>query len=223
MARVLLNPPTPGWSLVIRPRDWATLSEHLFAEWGEHGAALLAECTDGPRGPRLLVRQVILATEGIDYVPGTTGFMALTAEFVRDCVSRAHDEGLVYIPVHNHGHLIALGVEVVYLEPYAKSRTVEMYGKVNTRFWPFTGVAPRRYASWFLYGRSSDRKDKLGVGISWSEEDRKTVAPLVTTQITTEAKAALEDWAVSAKPSSQDAGPAVESTSRLDGAEAGDS
>lgn len=103
MAGIPLNPPTPGWSVVIRPRDWAKLSEHLFSGRGEHGAALLAELTDGPRGRRLLVRHVILATEGKDYVPGTTGFRALTAEFVRDCVSRAHDAGLAYIPVHNHG------------------------------------------------------------------------------------------------------------------------
>lgn len=79
------------------------LSEHLFAGSGERGAALLAEQTDGPRGQRLLVRHAILAVDGIDYVPGTTGFRALTPEFVRDCISRAHDGGLVYVPVHNHG------------------------------------------------------------------------------------------------------------------------
>lgn len=103
-------------------------------------------------------------------------------------------------PCHNCAkHLIALGVAVVYLEPYAKSRTVEMYGDVHTRFVPFTGVAPRRYASWFIYGRRNDRKDKLGVALTWSEVEKKTAPPLVTTQITSEAKEALEDWAVSQK------------------------
>lgn len=97
MARVPLNPPAPGWTVVVRPRDWMTLSEHLFTGWGEHGAALLAEYTDGPRGPRFLVRHVMLAAEGVEYVPGTTGFRALTAEFVRDCVSQAHNQGLVYM------------------------------------------------------------------------------------------------------------------------------
>ena len=109
MAGVPLNPPARGWSLVIRPRDWATLSEHLFGGWGEHGAALLAEPTDGPRGPRLLVRHVILAVDGVDYVPGITGFRALVPEFVRDCVSRAYDEQLVYVAVHNHGGFDRVG------------------------------------------------------------------------------------------------------------------
>lgn len=103
MARVPLNPPADGWSLVIRPRDWGTLSQHLFTGWGEQGAVLLAEQTPGPRGPRLLVRHVILAEDGVDYVPGTTGFRALAPDFVRDCALLAHSKGLAYIAVHNHG------------------------------------------------------------------------------------------------------------------------
>ncbi len=103
MARVPLNPPTSGWSIVIRPGDWQTLSEHLFSGRGERGAVLLAEETEGPRGPRLLVRKVIPAIDGIDYVPGTTGFRALTPDFVRDCAMHAHDKQLAYIAAHNHG------------------------------------------------------------------------------------------------------------------------
>lgn len=103
MARIPLNPPARGWSLVIRRRDWATLTDHLFGSRGEHGAVLLAQPTDGPRGPRLLVRRVIPAIEGIDYVPGTIGHRALTADFVRDCAMLAAAQNLVYIPVHNHG------------------------------------------------------------------------------------------------------------------------
>jgi molybdopterin/thiamine biosynthesis adenylyltransferase len=103
VARVPLNPPAEGWSLVIRTRDWHTLSEHLFVGRGEHGAVLLAEQTTGPRGPRLLVRKVIVAIDGIDYIPGTTGIRALSADFVRDCAMLAHDENLSYIAVHNHG------------------------------------------------------------------------------------------------------------------------
>lgn len=89
--------------MVIRPRDWKTLSDHLFGGRRERGAVMLAEETDGPRGPRLLVRQVIPAIDGIDYVPGTTGFRALSADFVRDCAMLAHEEQLAYIAVHNHG------------------------------------------------------------------------------------------------------------------------
>lgn len=103
MARVPLNPPASGWNLTLRPRDAATLFDHLFDGWGERGAALLAERTEGPRGPRLLVRHVIPAVEGVSYVPGPIGFRALTSDFVRNCILRAHDEGLVYLAVHNHG------------------------------------------------------------------------------------------------------------------------
>ena len=103
MARIPLNPPANGWSLVIRPRDWDTLAGHLFSGRGEQGAALLAEEVPGPRGSRLLVRQVILAEDGVDYVPGTTGFRALAPDFVRDCALLAYAEGMTYIAVHNHG------------------------------------------------------------------------------------------------------------------------
>ena len=120
MARVPLNPPAPGWCLVLRPRDWATVSQHLFGGSGERGAALLAEQTEGPRGPRLLVRHVVPAVDGVSYVPGTTGFRALTSEFVRECVSRAHDEGLVYIAVHNHGGFDRVRFSDIDLESHAR-------------------------------------------------------------------------------------------------------
>jgi len=103
VARIPLNPPRDGWSLVLRPRDWATLTRHLFGRRGEHGAVLLAEETDGPRGKRLLVRHVIPAEEGVDYIPGMTGYRALSADFVRDCAMFAATQGLTYIAVHNHG------------------------------------------------------------------------------------------------------------------------
>ena len=120
MARVPLNPPAFGWSLALRTRDRAILFEHLFGGWGERGAALLAEQTEGPRGPRLLVRHVIPAVEGVCYVPGTTGFRALTSEFVRGCVSLAHDEGLVYIAVHNHGGLDRVRFSDIDLESHER-------------------------------------------------------------------------------------------------------
>jgi hypothetical protein len=75
----------------------------LLPDDGAHGAVLLAEPTEGPRGARLLVRQVIPAIDGVDYVRGTTGFHALRPEFVRDCAMRAHANGWAYVAVHNHG------------------------------------------------------------------------------------------------------------------------
>jgi molybdopterin/thiamine biosynthesis adenylyltransferase len=98
-----VNPPTPGWSLTVPPRLWADLRQHLFRPDGdEHGAVILAGRAEGPRSPRLLARELILATDGVDYVEGTTGYRALKAEFVRDAALRARDEKLSYLAVHNH-------------------------------------------------------------------------------------------------------------------------
>ena len=52
---------------------------------------------------------------------------------------------------HCAKHLLALGLNVVYLEPYAKGRAAAMYGDSATAaFVPFTGVAPvaSRTGSW---------------------------------------------------------------------------
>ncbi|HVV12774.1 ThiF family adenylyltransferase [Amycolatopsis sp.] len=103
MVHHAVNPPTPGWSLTIPPRLWSDLQQHLFRlDDDEHGAVILAGRADGPRGPRLLARELILAADGLDYVEGTTGYRALKAEFVRDAALRARDEKLAYLAVHNH-------------------------------------------------------------------------------------------------------------------------
>jgi len=41
--------------------------------------------------------------DGVDYVPGTYGYRALSADFVRDAAVRAADQNLAYLAVHNHG------------------------------------------------------------------------------------------------------------------------
>jgi molybdopterin/thiamine biosynthesis adenylyltransferase len=82
---------------------WAALSRHLFRGDGdEHGAVILAGQADGPRGPRLLGRELIIAADDTGYVPGQSGYRALAPGFVRDAAVRARDEGLAYLAVHNH-------------------------------------------------------------------------------------------------------------------------
>ncbi|MEU9671584.1 ThiF family adenylyltransferase [Streptomyces bobili] len=104
MAHRAVNPPTVGASLTIPARLWQQLNAHLFpGDHAGHGAVLLAGWTDGPRGLRLLTRDLIPARDHIDYEPGTTGHHALSATFVRDNILRARDERLAYIAVHNHG------------------------------------------------------------------------------------------------------------------------
>ena len=84
-------------------RDWHRLHNHLFPGDGdEHGAVLLCGMAVGSP-PRLLVRDVVLARDGIDYVPGTRGYRHLAGEFVTAQVRRARDEQLAYLAVHNHG------------------------------------------------------------------------------------------------------------------------
>src|SRR4051794_33546822 len=103
MADRPVNPPASGWSLTLPPRLWADLSRHLFSEdGGEHGAVILAGHATGPRGPRLLGRELIIAADGSGYVPGQAGYRALAPDFVRDAAVRARDEKLAYLAVHNH-------------------------------------------------------------------------------------------------------------------------
>ena len=93
-------------------------------------------------------------------------------------------------------HLIALGLKVVYLEPYAKGKAQSMYGDATLSFVPFTGVAPRRYEAWFVAGRAVDRKDKAGRRIHWGSKKKAEATPNVTTQISMESKHWREKYAI---------------------------
>lgn len=80
------------------------LHAHLFpGDNDEHGAVLHAGLLQTPAGPVLTVREVVLAEEGKDWVPGTRGYRKLLAPFIARQARRCRDEKLVYIAVHNHG------------------------------------------------------------------------------------------------------------------------
>jgi hypothetical protein len=82
---------------------WDRLQAHLFPGDGdEHGAIILAGFAAGPRGLRLLARDIMLAVDGVDYVPGETGYRALADDFVNRAIDRAEAECLAYIGVHCH-------------------------------------------------------------------------------------------------------------------------
>jgi ThiF family len=90
--------------LRIARQDFDVLIDHLFPEDNdEHGAVLLAgtSCVDGQLV--LHVREVHLAEEGSDYVEGSIGYRALTPKFIHRLITRARDERLAYLAVHNHG------------------------------------------------------------------------------------------------------------------------
>lgn len=95
---------TAPFELHTTEADWNTLHEHLFSgDDDEHGAALLCGVASGDRATRLLVRDVVLAQDGVDYVRGSRGYRHLNGEFVTHQARRARDEGLAYLAVHNHG------------------------------------------------------------------------------------------------------------------------
>ncbi len=101
---------TSTWSLLIPTRLFDDLYAHLFPGDGdEHGAVIAAGLVETPRGTRLLARDLILARDGLEYVPGERGYRMLTADFVTDNILRCTDERLVYLAVHCHGGNDAVG------------------------------------------------------------------------------------------------------------------
>jgi hypothetical protein len=51
---------------------------------------------------RLHVREVHFAAENVDYVDGTFGYRALHPKFIHRLITRARDQRLAYLAVHNH-------------------------------------------------------------------------------------------------------------------------
>ncbi len=92
------------WSLSIPTDLWEQLAAHLFpGDADEHGAVIGAGMVTTSRGVRLLARELVLAQDGVDYVPGKRGYRMLTASFVTENVLRFADDGLVYLAIHCHG------------------------------------------------------------------------------------------------------------------------
>jgi len=92
-------------SLTLPPGLAQRLFDHLFpGDDDEHGAVIgagLAE--DGAGGLRLLARDLVVARDGVDYVPGKHGYRMLTGEFVTRQILRCARQQLVYLAIHNHG------------------------------------------------------------------------------------------------------------------------
>lgn len=95
---------TTPWTLVLPPDLMNKLRLHLFpGDDDEHGAVIVAGMVDTPRGVRLLARDVVLARDGVDYVPGKRGYRMLTASFVTENILRCASDRLVYLAAHSHG------------------------------------------------------------------------------------------------------------------------
>src|SRR4051812_24345147 len=98
------QPVTLPWSIRFPQPHFERLRDHLFpGDHDEHGAVIAAGICDTDRGVRLLVRDVFLARDGIDYVPGERGYRMLVASYVAENAMQCADENLCYLAVHNHG------------------------------------------------------------------------------------------------------------------------
>lgn len=83
---------------------FSRMRDHLFPGDGdEHGAAIVAGIAETARGTRLLARELIVARDGIDFVPGRRGYRAFSSRFVAQVSDRCAQQGLCYLNVHNHG------------------------------------------------------------------------------------------------------------------------
>ena len=92
------------WRLTIPAGLYSDLWAHLFPGDGdEHGAIILAGFCESERGLRLVARELHLAEDGVDYVPGKRGYRMLKAEFIQSRILRARDRRLAYLAIHNHG------------------------------------------------------------------------------------------------------------------------
>lgn len=97
-------------SLTMDEPLYRRLHDHLFpGDYDEHGAVIVAGISETERGTRLLAREVLLARDGIDYVPGTRGYRALTAQFVAEQSDYCAAQNLCYLAVHCHGGLDSVG------------------------------------------------------------------------------------------------------------------
>lgn len=100
----------PPCSLVLPVHLATRLLAHLFpGDSDEHGAVIAAGIARSERGIRLLGRELYLAKDGVDYVPGQRGYRMLRAEFITPIALNCRDERLCYLAVHNHGGSDAVG------------------------------------------------------------------------------------------------------------------
>ncbi len=92
------------WALRIGEGLWSSMARHVNrGDHDEHGGALICGVAQRPDGPVLLAREFVPAIDGVDYVPGTAGFRALTPAFLRRVTKRARREKWVVLLVHGHG------------------------------------------------------------------------------------------------------------------------
>ena len=102
-------PGNRDFDLILSEKLKCALFEHLFVDGDEHGAILSAGVVNTSRGLRLLARELFVARDGTDYVPGRYGYRMLTPSFVAKHARQCRDDRLAYLAVHNHGGIDSVG------------------------------------------------------------------------------------------------------------------
>ncbi len=93
----------PTCDIALTEESNTKLLAHLFPGDGdEHGAVLRAGVVWEDGRLRLLVRDVIPAEPGTDYVAGKLGYRALHPSFIHRQITACRDQQLAYLAVHNH-------------------------------------------------------------------------------------------------------------------------
>jgi ThiF family len=101
--------------------DYKKLTDHLFPGDGdEHGAVLLAGMSCSKGRQTFHIREVHLANEGSDYVEGKIGYRALSPPFIHKMITRARDEKLAYLAVHNHATDLRVGFSQIDLDSHER-------------------------------------------------------------------------------------------------------
>lgn len=91
------------WELVLSAAQRETLGRHFFPGDGdEHAAGILAGVHVLPDRVRLLVREIVLAEEGVDHVAGRFGYKMVRAQFIQPLIRRSREERMVFLSAHNH-------------------------------------------------------------------------------------------------------------------------
>lgn len=100
-----------NWSLRMPESMYRELYSHIFpGDHDEHGAVLVAGVQTLRDGSvRLVARELFLAEDGVDYVPGKRGYRMLKAQFIQRHIIQCRDEKLAYLAIHNHGGSDSVG------------------------------------------------------------------------------------------------------------------
>lgn len=97
------------------------LHRHLFPGDGdEHAALILAGIVETGRETRFLARKIVMARDGVDFVPGKFGYRALPPDFVAHWANQCAREKLCYFNVHCHGGQNSVGFSDVDLQSHQR-------------------------------------------------------------------------------------------------------